>query len=116
MFRTGISQTVSLMLVLSSTSVPGIVSNCPSRWRDLPNDIQVSWAAPQRPNGVVLRYYIILTSYDSRTVVASASTNENATLSVELSNANLGTCCRYTQGRSCTHKCIHRTRPNSAEQ
>ena len=84
------------MLALSSTSAPGIVSNCPSRWSDLTNDIQVTWAAPQRPNGVLLRYYVQLTSFDGRRVIASASINENAALSVEFSNANLGKCCRYT--------------------
>ena len=69
------------------------MSNCPSRWNDLPNDIQVTWGAPQRPNGVLLRYYIQLTSFDGRTVIASASIDENAALSVEFSNANLGKSC-----------------------
>ena len=81
------------LVCLSSTSAPGIVNNCPSRWSDLTNDIQVTWAAPQRPNGVLLRYNIILTSFDGRTVIASASINENAALSVEFSNANLGKSC-----------------------
>ena len=96
MFRTGISQTITLMLAIFSTSAPGIVSNCPSRWRDQPNDIQVTWAAPLRPNGVLRQYYIILTSFDGRTIIDSARTYENATMSVELSNTNLGKWCEYT--------------------
>ena len=85
----------SKLVRLSSTLAPGIVSNCPSRWRDDQNGvIQVTWAAPQQPNGVLLRYYIQLTRYDDgRTVIASASTDEDATLSVALSAANLGKCC-----------------------
>ena len=79
---------------LSSILAPGIVSNCPSMWDNQNGVIQVAWTAPQRPNGVLLRYYIQLTSYDGRTVIAFASTNENATLSVELSNANFGKCCK----------------------
>ena len=66
------------------------MSNCPSRWSDLASAIQIAWTPPQRPNGVLLQYYIILTTFDGRTVIASARTNENATLSVELSDANLG--------------------------
>ena len=69
------------------------MSNCPSRWSDLPNDIRVTWAAPQRPNGVLLRYYIQLASFDGTTVIAATSINEDAALSVEFSNANLGKCC-----------------------
>ena len=85
----------SKLVRLSSTLAPGIVSNCPSMWDDQNGVIQVTWAAPQRPNGVLLQYYIQLTRYDDgRTVIASASTNEDATLSVELSAANLRKCCR----------------------
>ena len=69
------------------------MNNCPSSWSDRLDAIHFSWAAPQRPNGVLLRYYIQLTRYDNRTVIASASKNENATLSVEWSDANLGKCC-----------------------
>ena len=71
------------------------MNNCPSRWNDLPNDIQVTWAAPQRPSGVLQRYYIILTSFDGRRVIASES-YDNTTLSAELSNANLGKWYRFT--------------------
>ena len=61
-------------------------------WDDQNGVIQVTWAAPQEPNGVLLRYYIQLTRYDDgRTVIASASTN--ATLSVELIASNLGRYC-----------------------
>ena len=72
------------------------MSNCPSRWSDLTNDIQVNWTAPERPNGVLLRYYIVLTSFDGGRVIVSASINDDATvtLSVELSNTNLSKCCK----------------------
>ena len=90
-----------------SISAPGIVSNCPSRWSDLPNDIRVTWAAPQRPNGVLRRYYIILTSFDGRTVIAVTSTNENAALSVEFSNTNLGKSCRYMYIGSTGAESVH---------
>ena len=76
------------------SSAPGIVSNCPSRWSDQPDDIRVTWAAPQRLNGVLQRYYVQLTTFDGRTDIASASIDENAALSVEFSNANLGKICK----------------------
>ena len=95
MFRTGILQNHMMLIGSFSTLAPGSVNNCPSRWIDRNGVIQFSWAAPQRPNGVLRRYYIILTSFDGRTVIASES-YDNTTLSAELSNANLGKWCRCT--------------------
>ena len=85
------------MMLIGSffTLAPGSVNNCPSRWIDRNGVIQFSWAAPQRPNGVLRRYYIELTSFDGRTVIYSES-YDNTTLSAELSNANLGKWCRCT--------------------
>ena len=69
-------------------SAPGSVG-CPSRWRDLQNAIQVDWTSPQDPNGIVLRYYLALTSYAGNTVIATASVNSNSTLTTGFS-ARLG--------------------------
>ena len=68
---------------------PGIVNNCPSSWTDLANAIQVTWAAPQRPNGALLRYHLQLTSYGGRTVIASESVGSGSVLG-QLDNRQLG--------------------------
>ena len=64
------------------------MSNCPSRWTDMPSAIQVNWTAPQRPNGLLLRYHLQLTSYDGRTVITSKSVG-SSTLLGQLDNSEL---------------------------
>ena len=56
------------------------MNNCPSRWTDLASAIQVTWAAPERPNGVLLRYYLQLTTYDGRTIIVTASVGSSTLL------------------------------------
>ena len=74
--------------VIPPFSAPGSVG-CPSRWADLISIIQVNWTAPQIPNGIVLRYYLILTSFSGNSVIASATVNSNATLTTDFT-ARLG--------------------------
>ena len=56
------------------------MNNCPSRWIDLTSAIQVTWTAPERPNGFILRYYLELTTYDGRRVIVTASVGSNTFL------------------------------------
>ena len=56
------------------------MNNCPSRWTDLASAIQVTWTAPERPNGMILRYHLQLTSYNGRTVIVSASVGSSAVI------------------------------------
>ena len=74
-----------------SCAGPGIVSNCPSRWTDLASAIQVNWTAPERPNGMLLRYHLQLTTYDGRRVIASESVG-SGTLVGQLDNSELREC------------------------
>jgi len=69
-------------------SAPGSVG-CPSRWTDLTSTIQVNWTAPQRPNGIVLQYYLVLTNFSGNTVIASTTVNSYATLTSDFT-ARLG--------------------------
>ena len=64
----------------SSHPAPGIVNNCPSRWIDLISAILVTWTAPERPNGVLLRYYLQLTTYDGKRVIVSESVGSSTFL------------------------------------
>ena len=64
----------------SSHPAPGIVNNCPSRWIDLTSAIQVTWAAPERPNGILLRYHLQLKSYDGRRVIVTESVGSSTFL------------------------------------
>ena len=64
------------------------MNNCPSRWTDLTSAIQVTWTAPERPNGVLLRYYLQLTTYDGRRVIVTASVG-SSTLLGQLDNSEL---------------------------
>ena len=74
--------------MIFSCVAPGIVSNCPSNWTDLASAIQVTWATPERPNGLLLRYHLQLTSYDGRTVIATDSVG-SGTLFEDLDNSEL---------------------------
>ena len=64
----------------SSCAAPGIVNNCPSRWTDLASAIQVNWTAPERLNGMLLRYHLQLTTYDGRRVIATESVGSSAVI------------------------------------
>ena len=70
-------------------SAPGSVG-CPSRWKDLTSTIQVNWTAPQRPNGIVLQYYLVLTNFGGNTVIATTTVNSNSTLTTNFANEALG--------------------------
>ena len=61
------------------------MNNCPSRWTDLTSAIQVTWAAPERPNGVLLRYYLQLTTYDGRRVIVTVSVGSSTFLDLDSS-------------------------------
>ena len=74
-------------------SAPGRVG-CPSRWTDLTSTIQVTWTAPQRPNGIVLRYYLVLTNFGGNTVIASTTVNSSDVLITNFANDRLGELCR----------------------
>ena len=71
------------------------MNNCPSRWTDLAGAIQVTWAAPERPNGFILRYYLQLTTYDGRRIIVSESVR-SSTLLGQLDSSEL---------REFQHKC-----------
>ena len=64
------------------------MNNCPSRWTDLTSAIQFTWAAPERPNGMILRYYLQLTTYDGRRIIVSESVG-SSTFHDELDNSQL---------------------------
>jgi len=70
-------------------SAPGSVV-CPSRWKDLTSTIQVNWIAPQRPNGIVLQYYLVLTNFGGNTVIASTTVNSSDALTTNFANERLG--------------------------
>ena len=72
----------------SPFSAPGSVG-CPPGWTDLISTIQVNWTAPQRPNGIVLRYYLVLTNFGGNTVIASTTVDSNVTLTSDFT-ARLG--------------------------
>ena len=80
--------TPSLIDATPPFSAPGSVG-CPSRWTDLTNAIQVDWAAPQRPNGIILQYYLLLTNFSGNNVIASTIVNSNVTLTTDFT-ARLG--------------------------
>ena len=42
--------------------------------------IQVTWTAPERPNGMILRYYLQLTTYDGRRVIVTESVGDTTFL------------------------------------
>ena len=65
------------------------MSNCPSRWTDLASTIQVTWTAPERPNGILLRYHLQLTTYDGRRVITTESVG-SGTLVGQLDTSELG--------------------------
>ena len=75
----------------SSHAAPGIVNNCPSRWTDLASVIQVTWTAPERPNGVLLRYHLQLTSYNGRTVITTENVGSNVVIG-QLDSSELREC------------------------
>ena len=64
------------------------MNNCPSRWTDLASAIQVTWTAPVRPNGILLRYHLQLTTYDGRRVTASENVG-SGTLPSQLDSSEL---------------------------
>ena len=64
------------------------MNNCPSRWTDLASAIQVTWAAPERPNGMILQYHLQLTTYDGRRVIVSTSVG-NSTFLDDLDSSEL---------------------------
>ena len=69
-----------MLLCRSSCTAPGIVNNCPSRWTDLASAIQVTWTAPERSNGILLRYHLQLTTYDGRRVITTESVGSSTLL------------------------------------
>ena len=70
-------------------SAPGSVG-CPSRWTDLISTIQVDWTAPQRSNGIVLRYYLVLTNFSGNSVIATTTVNSSDALITNFANEALG--------------------------
>ena len=74
---------------LDHFSAPGSVG-CPSRWTDEGSTIQVDWTAPQRPNGLVLWYYLILTSLSGNTVFGRIAVNSSGALTTDFANGMLG--------------------------
>ena len=64
------------------------MGNCPSGWTDLASTIQVTWAAPEMPNGMLLRYHLQLTTYDGRTVIITESVGSSTVLG-QLGNSEL---------------------------
>ena len=70
-------------------SAPGSVG-CPSRWKDLTSTIQVDWTAPQRPNGFVLQYYLVLTNFGGNNVIATATVNSSDALTTNFASERLG--------------------------
>ena len=72
----------------SSCAAPDIVNNCPSRWTDLVSAIQITWTAPERPNGMLLQYHLQLTTYDGRRVITTESVGSSAVIG-QLDNSKL---------------------------
>ena len=70
-------------------SVPGSVG-CPSRWTDEESTIQVDWMTPQRPNGLLLRYYLILRSFSGNSVFGRIAVDSSGALTTDFSNGILG--------------------------
>jgi len=68
---------------------PGSVG-CPSRWIEHPSTIQVDWTAPQRPNGIVLQYYLVLTNFGGNTVIAATTVNSSDAFITNFANERLG--------------------------
>jgi len=68
---------------------PGSVG-CPSRWTDLISAILVTWTAPQSSNGIVLRYYLVLTNFGGNTVIASTTVNSSDALITNFASERLG--------------------------
>ena len=79
-----------ILISESSHPAPGIVSSCPSNWLDIrqASSIQITWSAPERPNGFILRYYLQLTTYDGRRVIVSTSVG-NSTFLDDLDSSEL---------------------------
>ena len=67
------------------------MGNCPSRWTDLASVIQVNWTAPERPNGIVLQYYLRLTNYDGTSVIATESVGSSDVIG-QLDSSELREC------------------------
>ena len=80
--------TPSLVDATPPFSAPGIVG-CPPEWTDLRSAIQVNWTAPRRPNGIILRYYLVLTTFSGNTVIATATVNSSSNLATDFT-ARLG--------------------------
>ena len=78
------------------------MNNCPLRWTDLTSAIQVTWAAPERPNGVLLRYYLQLTTYDGRRVIVTASVGTSTFLD-DLNSSELREC-QHNSGAAAASK------------
>ena len=50
--------------------------------------IQVTWTAPERPNGFILRYHLQLTTYDGSEVIVTLSVG-NTTFLDDLDSSRL---------------------------
>jgi len=58
--------------------------------------IQVDWTAPQRPNGLILRYYLILTSFSGNTVFDRIAVNSSGAFTTNFANGMLEPGVPYT--------------------
>ena len=67
------------------------MGNCPSRRTDLASVIQLNWTAPERPNGILLRYYLWLTNYDGTSVIATESVGSSDVIG-QLDSSELREC------------------------
>ena len=86
---------IHIYYISGSCAAPGNVNNCPSRWTDLTSAIQVTWTAPERPNRMLLRYHLQLTTYGGSRVIASETVGSGTLLS-QLDSSEL---------REYQHKC-----------